>query len=1223
MMPHFSFQNSLAAAGGASPCRRGLTLGVSALAIAAAVPLLSGAARACAVSGDGYTAGGGTEMLDLDVDCTGAATRVVDITGDLSAPGDAILNANTAPNDWTLRIGSGVTVGAIRSRAGLFTLENDGNVTDRLTLTEGAPAIVNRGSMARMNLQMTAPGSIVNEGSITDLGPGVSSTIFVTHLNGAPWEPTAFLTLDNSGEISGALTALAVSSSSFDDAAFTVTNSGTMLGGQSAISTSLFFDMEVMNSGLMQSNDSSRTTVGGSTSIVLDNTETGVIRNSGGGYALNSEFLTLNNDGLIDGRIFLDQGSIYNTGEITGLIQAFSGPDRISVVNLGAMDGLQGSFVDIDFTLETGGTILSGADATSSYFSLRGADDRFLFTGSGTGSFDLDRIGGGESMPNTITGVEAFIVDAGDWTFSGDTSQGFTIGADAQTAMLGAPIIRGDAGFGAVVVDDATLAPGASAGTMRFTSLTLDPRSVLEFELGDPAGTPGTDSDLIDVSGDLTLDGTLNLTALPGFGAGTYRLFDYGGTLTDNGLDFGTLPAGYAVGDLTLLTATPNQVDLLVGPAVVPAGTFWDGGGSADDGTISGGSGTWSATAANWTNPAGDANGIHAGDQVLIFGASPGVVTLDAGAGALEVSGGLQFAVDGYSLSGDGLDITGMIPIRVGDGSGAGAGFSATLSAPLTGAGGMTKTDLGTLILDGAHGYAGATEIVAGRLLVNGTLASPTVTLRSGAQLGGSGTLSGAVDVEGMLAPGRSIGTLTVGEVTFAPGGTFEVELNSGGAVAGVNNDLLVATGTATLGGTLRVTPENGTDDGSSYTPGLSYTILTADGGVNGSFASLSDDFAFLDFTVEYRADEVRLVSALADTPCAGPFTANQDATCGGVISVGSGEVHDAVVALSTAEAPQALDRLSGEIHPALGNRLVEEARLLRDIGLARGATGVTVAQGPAPGATGGFWASPVASLSRASGDGNAAAVEHHSSGLFLGVERAVGDTTLGLFGGIVGDTFDQPDRLSSATTRSVSLGAYGITGTDAVTLRYGLSHSWHGIDTSREARLTGLAQTLSAEYSARTAQVFGEVAWDLDMNGVDLEPFAGGTLLSHWSEGFSETGGSAALTVHSRDITLATGTLGLRFASDLDLGGNTLRLGGAVSLDATSGDTDALGLHALAGGTTFEVAGVPIGESSLGLKLSAEIDLPMGSVLWADYSGRFEGGTDAQRAAIGISWTF
>jgi hypothetical protein len=61
--------------------------------------------------------------------------------------------------------------------------------------------------------------------------------------------------------------------------------------------------------------------------------------------------------------------------------------------------------------------------------------------------------------------------------------------------------------------------------------------------------------------GDLVLDGTLNVTALTGFGAGSFRLFDYSGQLTDNVLEVGSLPAGFSgLVDLSI----PGQVNLEV-----------------------------------------------------------------------------------------------------------------------------------------------------------------------------------------------------------------------------------------------------------------------------------------------------------------------------------------------------------------------------------------------------------------------------------------------------------------------------------------------------------------------------------------------------------------------------------------------------------------------------------------------------------------------------------
>ena len=103
-------------------------------------------------------------------------------------------------------------------------------------------------------------------------------------------------------------------------------------------------------------------------------------------------------------------------------------------------------------------------------------------------------------------------------------------------------------------------------------------------------GAPSLDP-IITVGANLTLDGRLNVTDAGGFGDGVYRLFNYGGTLTDNGLALGALPGG-ANGNLQ--TAIAGQVNLVVGGAGPDLSIqFWDGTDTAPDGTVDGGAGTW------------------------------------------------------------------------------------------------------------------------------------------------------------------------------------------------------------------------------------------------------------------------------------------------------------------------------------------------------------------------------------------------------------------------------------------------------------------------------------------------------------------------------------------------------------------------------------------------------------------------------------------------------
>jgi len=98
------------------------------------------------------------------------------------------------------------------------------------------------------------------------------------------------------------------------------------------------------------------------------------------------------------------------------------------------------------------------------------------------------------------------------------------------------------------------------------------------------------------------------------------------------------------------------------------------------------------------------------------------------------------------------------------------------------------KIGAGSLVLSGSNGYTGATTVSAGRLAVNGSLdAASSVTVLGGATLGGNGTIGGITTVAGVVAPGNSIGTLTIAN---------DVVWN-GAATAGSSTDWVFELGTS------------------------------------------------------------------------------------------------------------------------------------------------------------------------------------------------------------------------------------------------------------------------------------------------------------------------------------------------------------------------------------------------------------------------------------------
>lgn len=224
--------------------------------------------------------------------------------------------------------------------------------------------------------------------------------------------------------------------------------------------------------------------------------------------------------------------------------------------------------------------------------------------------------------------------------------------------------------------------------------------------------------------------------------------------------------------------------------------------------------------------------------------------------------------------------------------------------------------------------FTTSTTVQSGVLSINGQLTSPTVTIAAGGTLGGTGTVVGSVTNNGTIAPGNSIGTLTIsGTYTQATGSTYKVEIAPNGTsdLVKVNG----APGTATIqGGTVNVLAQAGT-----YTTGTRYTILTATGGVTGTFAALTKNTPFLNFNLAYDPNDVFLDIVSTGVPIVSVAqTRNQFAVAGAVQDLpASNAIVNATLLLDAPGARRALDLLSGEIHASIHNTLLEDSRFIRE----------------------------------------------------------------------------------------------------------------------------------------------------------------------------------------------------------------------------------------------------------------------------------------------------
>ena len=893
--------------------------------------------------------GSGTLTLNGPNTYTGGTTvgagtligNTTSIRGDVANSGNLVFNQTADGTYGNVISGSG-SLG--KTGAGTLTLSGPNTFTGGTTISGGAIALGNVGALGSGDIVLDN-GALLSSVSGTVLNTvrsvsGTNNTIAAAPnqnltlggpFDGGTGTVTTFGTNGNTGTVT-----FAPSTVTADPTNQLVVGGGTLVAGNgqlgqitaSAQSTTIgaagTLDLGGFDTTIRNLQGTGALNTGSASALTLGGGSFGGTISGGAGLTLLGNG-TGSNSTVLSGTNTYSGDTVINSGSSLTVQGGSAIPATSAVTNNGSF--LVANSQSVGSLAGTGNTSV----ATGAVLNAGGNNRDTTYAGAISGDGGLTKSGMGTmvlSGNNTYTG--ATTVGAGTLQVDGALASGVAVQNGAT--LTGA----GQIGGAVTIADGGVLAPaGSSLGTLTVGSLALSSGSILNYGLGQAGAVGGGANDLVQVNGNLTLGGTLNIANTGGFGEGVYRLMNYTGSLTNNGLAFGSLPSTVTPNGLTVQTAIGGQVNLVV------AGTtnlhFWDGAQNNADNSVAGGSRIWSNAPTNWTNANGSVNTAWGGG-FAVFQATPGTVTVD---GAIQTTG-MQFMSDGYRIANTNgsslVNNTAQTSIRVDPGA------SAEIAAPITGSAALVKRDAGTLILSGTNAYTGGTAITGGKLVVSqdanlgqasgalqidsGTLqATNSFTTARAVTLGaGNGTitvdggqnltLTGAVGGTGALTKADA-GTLTLsGTNTFSgpttvSGGTLALTAGASLASAVQNNATFVNAGTVSGGLTNAGTLVNtGVIAGGFTNTG---TANLGSGAVNGAVVNTAGTLT-AGGTVTTDGTLGNAAGAMLSVADNANYTVGGLVTNGGTVTVGAG---------GTLTAPTGISN-SGALVIAQGGKIVD-----------------------------------------------------------------------------------------------------------------------------------------------------------------------------------------------------------------------------------------------------------------------------------------------------------
>ncbi len=961
-----------------------------------------------------------------------------------------------------------------------------------------------------------------------------------------------------------------------------------------------------------------------------------------GGVAISGSNLTIINDGA------LIPGAGGNGGAGGSGVSGGVGGSGSTQGGIGGSVGAAGSpgssgSVSSNAIVFTGGTnvleLRSGSSISGNVVAFSAADTLRL-GGSTNATFDTSQIGAAARF-RTFGVFEK--TGTGTWTLTNapGVATPWTISQGTLALANGASL-----GGGALTFNGGTL---QALGTLTLTGAIAINAGGGTF---DTNGNNVIVSSAISGAGGLTKNGAgeLRMEAVSTYGGGTTvnagtlvldsvgGSLPVGGALTVNGglFDMSGIATGQTVG---ALAGTGGQISLGANNlttnsnANTTLATQITGTGAL----IKQGAGTLTLTG----------NNLYSGGTTI----SGGLINFSAlnnfGTGPITLNGGgLQWA------AGNTLDVSSRLVLGAG-----GAAFDTnssniTLAGNLAGTGGLTKQGLGTLNLTGVNTYTGPTSVTAGTLAVNGSVTS-NITVGAAGTLGGTGTIFGTVNTLGTLAPGNSIGTITVsGSFTQAAGSIYQVEVNAAGQGDRIN--VTGTPGTATInGGTVQVIAAPGT-----YGASTTYTILNATGGRTGTYAGVTSNFAFLTPSLSYDANNVFLTLALLTNgnPGSGGFllsayTPNQKAVgfalnqsfasatgdFATVISVLSG--------LTAFQGPGALTALSGEQYADFGTMNTNNAAMFmnavgQQMAIARGsaasgqrtplaqACDVAACDAISPFS---MWGSALGGVGSVNGDSNASSATYNFGGAAVGIDYRLDPRFLvGLAASYTSGNLWVNGFPGKGWSSNVGVAAYGSFTQGGFYADLLGGYAYYGNQLQRQIQISGLQRMAWGSTGANQALGQAETGYRIGVYApaaATLAPFARLQGSSVMQNGFTESGAQSLNLNVAQQTTNSLRTLfGLDLTGAVPLGTDrTLDLGLRLGWQHEFASTQRPITAALSGApfAAFTVYGAAPQPDSAVVSFRANTRLAEQMQLYLRYDGDIGSGTDNHALNLGLRFSW